>query len=361
MAGAVVVGDRLAWSYGYGLADVSRRIPMTDTTLMNVGSVSKTVTATAIMQLWEAGRLDLDTDVNEYLPFVLANPRFPDSPISIRQLLTHRSSIKDGPAYGASYFCGDPTISLSEWIEGYLAAGSAYYDASENFHTWEPGTLNPPEPPRPYSNVAFGLLGYLVERLADTPFQDYWRHRIFAPLGMDETGWFLGEVEGSNHAIPYSVVPDDFRQADGQELNGLLPASAETLELLAPGARFPHCLYSFPNYPDGLMRTSVRQLANFLMAYINDGTLGGTRLLQLQTVRMVLSSRHFGQALCWQAFELGNDILWGHSGADPGIATLMAFRPGDGVGVIVFANFDGGRTILNSVFERLFQESDSMR
>ena len=141
----------------------------------------------------------------------------------------------------------------------------------------------------------------------------------------------------------------------------MLPASAETLELLAPGARFPHCLYSFPNYPDGLMRTSVRQLANFLMAYINDGTLGGTRLLQLQTVRMVLSSRHFGQALCWQAFELGNDILWGHSGADPGIATLMAFRPGDGVGVIVFANFDGGRTILNSVFERLFQESDSMR
>lgn len=60
IAGAVVVGDRLAWSNGYGWADVSRRIPMTDTTLLNVGSVSKTVTATAIMQLWEAGRLSSD-------------------------------------------------------------------------------------------------------------------------------------------------------------------------------------------------------------------------------------------------------------------------------------------------------------
>jgi len=80
---------------------------------------------------------------------------------------------------------------------------------------------------------------------------------------MDETGWFLSEVEHSHHAIPYSVAPNDFRQADGQELNGLLPASTETLELLSPGDRFPHCLYSFPNYPDGLMRTSVRQLANF--------------------------------------------------------------------------------------------------
>src|SRR5207237_9877351 len=114
IAGAVVVGDRLAWSNGYGLADVSRRIPMTDTTLMNVGSVSKTVTATAIMQLWEAGRLDLDTDVNEYLPFVLANPRFPDSPISIRQLLTTRSSIQSGRACGASYFCAPRTLPTSQ-------------------------------------------------------------------------------------------------------------------------------------------------------------------------------------------------------------------------------------------------------
>lgn len=357
---AVVVADRLAWSHGYGWADITREIRMTDETLLNIGSVSKTVTATAVMQFWEAGQFDLDANINEYLPFVLANPRFPNAAITVRQLLTHRSSIKDGPAYGASYSCGDPTISLADWIEGYLTPGGDYYDAQENFHVWGPGTRNPPEQPRAYSNVGFGLLGYLVERVANTSFREYCRDKIFAPLGMDQTGWFLSEIETSNHAIPYTLLPDDFELSEGQTLNTLLPAAGATLESLRPGTHFPHCLYSFPNYPDGLVRTSVRELARFLMAYINGGILDAAGILRGETVRMMLSNRHFGRALCWDEIPRNGETMWGHGGGDPGIATRMAFRPDDGVGVIMFFNFDGRLSRPGEIFGRLLQEAASL-
>jgi CubicO group peptidase (beta-lactamase class C family) len=98
---------------------MENKIPMTDKTIQNIGSISKTITATAVMQLWEKGKFKLDDDVNGYLPFKERNPYFPDDPITFRELLTHKSSIKDGPAYEDSYACGDPTISLKDWIEDF--------------------------------------------------------------------------------------------------------------------------------------------------------------------------------------------------------------------------------------------------
>jgi len=93
---AVVVGERLIWSGGYGLADVHGGIEMSPDSIQNIGSISKTVTATAVMQLWEEGRFGLDDDVGDFLPYPIRNPRFPDTPITFRQLLAHRSAIKDG-------------------------------------------------------------------------------------------------------------------------------------------------------------------------------------------------------------------------------------------------------------------------
>ncbi|MGB2906344.1 MAG: serine hydrolase domain-containing protein, partial [Candidatus Aminicenantaceae bacterium] len=146
---------------GFGWADIENEIPYDpEQTLQNIGSVSKTFTATAVMQLWEQGRFKLDDDVNSYLSFKVKNPRFPEASITFRQLLTHRSSIKDGPSYGESYACGDPQVTLKTWIEQYFTPGGETYDADENFHVWKPGQEGKlPAQPRPYSNVGFGLLG----------------------------------------------------------------------------------------------------------------------------------------------------------------------------------------------------------
>jgi len=187
LAVCVVKGDRIVWSKGFGFADLAAQVPMNPAdSIQNIGSISKTVTATAVMQLAEQRRINLDEDVNAYLGFAVRNPRFPDVPITCRHLLTHRSSIKDGPAYGMSYTCGDPTVSRLDWLAAYLTEGGEHFDPEQNFHTWKPGEQEslPPEP-RNYSNVGFGLLGCIVEKVAGVPFAQYCETHLFEPLVVD--------------------------------------------------------------------------------------------------------------------------------------------------------------------------------
>ena len=96
---------------------------MTAFTLMNVASSTKPVTATAVMQLVERGKLLLDADVSRYLPFRLRHPLFPSVRITLRQLLTHTAAIADGPAYEDSYHCGEIDTPLAAWLRAYLLSG----------------------------------------------------------------------------------------------------------------------------------------------------------------------------------------------------------------------------------------------
>ena len=331
--------DQVLWTYNYGHADRSNGMAMTADHIQNIGSISKTITATAIMQLWEDGRFQLDDDVNQYIPISIRNPRFPDIPITFRQLLTHRSSINDGPSYDASYACGDPAVSLTDWIEGYFTPAGAYYDGEANFHLWEPGTIDPPREPRAYTNVGFGLLGYLVEKIAGQRFNAYCKEHIFDPLGMHSTGWHIADIDRTKHSIPYlrlgdaPELPEDFVPAD------MLLSENVTVEDMVPNGAIPHCLYSFYNYPDGLVRTSANELSRFLRAYTMGGALEGNRILKADTISTMLSEDHFNRGLCWDTYNLENDEpFWGHDGGDPGVATIMAFRKRDRVGVVMLFN-----------------------
>jgi CubicO group peptidase (beta-lactamase class C family) len=358
VSAGIVKKDKLVWSGACGLADVENEKPRTEETVQNIGSISKTITATAVMRLFEQGRFKLDDDVNAYLPFPVRNPRFPDEPITFRQLLTHKSSIKDGPAYEHSYACGDPTVSLKDWIKGYFVPGGKYYDKEENFHTWKPGTIEIPPGPRAYTNVGFGLLGYLVEVISGLDFAEYCKKNIFTPLGMTHTGWYLADVDVSRHAIPYTPFSESFKMPEGLTVEGFLPRYGKDKQTLKPGGLFPHCLYSFPNYPDGLVRTSVPDMSRFLRAYINDGVFENYRLLKKETIQTMLSNEHLGRGLCWYELKLKNgDAAWGHGGGDPGISTQMMFRPGDDVGVILFFNTDNPGKAAAEILDRLFVEA----
>lgn len=347
VAACVVRGDQLEWSTAHGWADIAARRPMTVRSIQNIASVSKTVTATAVMQLWEEEKLSLDEDVNGYLSFPVRNPRYPDMPITIRQLLTHTSSITDGPAYEPSYACGDPTMSLLDWLQAYFDPGGVNYDAENNFLSWEPGTLDLPEEPSAYSNLGFGLLGGIVEVIAKKPFASYCEQRIFEPLAMKDTGWCLAGVDKARHAVPYGAAPD-----------ARLPRSDDSANVTNDSNYHAHCLYSFTNYPDGLVRTSVDDLSKFLRSYIGLGQFQSARILREATIERMLTASHDGQGLCWRRSpHLGRDPgLWGHGGSDPGVRTTMDFRRTDGVGVIVFSNYDGWH-LVPEVAKRLFAAS----
>lgn len=326
IACCVVKENRMIWSGAYGWSNIEKGIPMSIDGIMNIASISKTFTATAVMQLWEKELIQLDVDINRYLPFQVRNPHHPEAAITVTQLLSHTSSIIDGDSYDASYSDGDPPISLEDWVTAYLIPEGQFYNEKQNFSRTAPGSKHE------YSNVGYGLLGYLVEQISGMPFYEYCRIHIQNPLGMEQSGWFLHEIDHSKHITPY-----EFKKQENLPLE----------------------LYSFPNYPDGLLRTSVRELSYFLLAIMNGGKCNQVRILEKSTLKEMLQpmvETEDGQGLCWHQIEF--EDLWGHSGGDPGVATLMYFNPRTRVGVITFQNNHKGDPF--SVARKLYTVANNL-
>ena len=345
-AACVVKGKSVVWSNYYGTANREKNIPMGPEGIINIGSISKTFVAAAAMQLWEKGLLDLDADINQYLDFKIRNPKYPDKPITVFQLLTHTSSTRDGEAYYASYSCGDPVISLHDWIQGSLSPGGKFYNNGDSFGDWTPGAGE-----QKYSNIGFGLLGLIVERIAGEPFNEYCKKHIFVPLGMQNTGWLLGEVNTANHIIPYAIITAE-NEGKILERKGLFAPGTE----LAKNTLLPYCLYSFPNYPDGLVRTTLRDLSLYLIAMMNGGKINGNRILKKTTVHKMLSLQLKGsdsQGLAWHRDTLSGQRVWGHKGGDPGIAANLFFNTSGRTGVITIQNILTGDTF--PIVEKIYQ------
>lgn len=342
---ALIRGQEIAWSNSYGFADLERRIPMSLDTIQNIASISKTFTTAALIQQVEAGQFSLDDDIQRHLPFPVRNPAHPDAPITIRQLLTHRSSIRDGSAYSRRYACGDPSLPLADWLRGYFTPGHADYSAKENFHAWAPGGG------WDYCNLAYGLAAHLVEVATGTDFERYCRERLFGPLGMTDTSWYLRNVDQSRHAVPYTFV-------GGGEARG--PAWGGTAQgVIRPAGAPPpqaiegfqaNCRYNHPNFPDGFLRTSVRQLARWALCHLSGGTVSGTgaRILDQRSVQALLTVQRVegrrSQGLTWYATTtVRGQLAWGHGGSDPGVNTHLHLLPTEGIGSIVFLNTNGAR------------------
>ncbi len=179
MSVAIVRGGRTVFSQGYGYADVEAARRVTADTVFQIASVSKTVTATAMMMLWQDGRFKPDDPVAPLLDFPLVHPKFPDVPVTFRHLFTHTSGISD-EVYGDLDFAGKTPPSLRDFLAGYLAPGGRWYSADKCWSDAKPGTA------WSYSNVAVALLGYLAERVSPDPLDVITQKRIFAPLGMQQ-------------------------------------------------------------------------------------------------------------------------------------------------------------------------------
>ena len=350
LAAVIITSGRIAWSRGYGYADIGAGRRMDPAaTIQNIGSISKTITGTAVMQLVEKGQIDLDQDVSRYVQFPVQHPKHPTIPITCRLLLTHRSGIIDGDAYGAGYACNDPALGLGDWLRAYLTPTGQFYQAAGNFGDYEPGTT------WKYSNVGFGLLGHVVERVAGEPFRDYTRKHIFEPLGLKNVGWFWEDIDPATHASTYTPINAKTQKSvDEARQQGLINGSPEQHPNL--GEFQAYCRYNFTNYPDGALRISANELSRFIIAYMG----GGGPLLRPETVKQMLTpaapiSQDSGQGLAWRATHVRSDIRWGHGGADPGVRTGMAFRPSDGVGMVIFVNRGGVN--LERIADRLFAEA----
>jgi CubicO group peptidase (beta-lactamase class C family) len=316
---AMVKSWRTEFARGYGYANVEKARRVTPDTIFQIASVSKTVTATALMLLWQDAAFRLDDPIAPHLDFAVANPAFPDMPISFRQLFTHTSSILDS-TYDDLDFSTGTLPSLRDFLAGYLVPGGKWYDAKKNWSAAKPGTA------WSYSNVAVALLGYLGERLSGRPLDVFTRARIFGPLGMNDTSWRYEGVSDDRLAQPYDFVDAHFKQL--------------------PRPRYP-------DWPAGLLCTSANDFAKFLASYTQATLLKPGTIQTMFTPDPVVvnpDSPKLRTGLIWALAPLGDSTVAFHTGGDPGTVTLAAIDVTHGNAALCFANSSADKS--KASFER---------
>jgi CubicO group peptidase (beta-lactamase class C family) len=243
---AIVHNGKVLFSKGYGFADIDAHTAVDPhETLFRPGSVSKLFTWTALMQQVEAGRIDLDADVNSYIDFTI--PPYEGQSVLVRHLMSHSPGMSD--VSGISVQKVEDLTPYGDWIKSNIPE-----------RVWAPGTEIA------YSNYGVALAGYIVERVSGEPFADYVENHIFKPLGMDSTTF-------------REPLPAEFeaRMANGYELeDGRLVAQ--------PFELFSNIM------PAGSATSSAENMARFMLAMLSDGRLGRTRILKPESVRLLMSA-----------------------------------------------------------------------
>ena len=239
---AVVKDGKLLFAKGYGYADVEKKKPVSaQDTLFRPGSVSKLFTWTAIMQLFEQGKLNLDADVNQYLDYQI--PEAFGKPITLKNIMTH-------------------TPDFEEQIKDLFQTNPAKPDLGQYLKTHIPRRIYAPGTVPAYSNYATAVAGYIVERVSGRPFEDYINENIFKPLKMQHSTFAQPLPQGLAELM-----------SNGYRLGSDKP---ESFEIVNP-------------FPAGSLSSSATDMAQFMMAHLQDGRLGDAQILKPETARLMHS------------------------------------------------------------------------
>ena len=307
---AVVHDQTLVWAAGFGWADVERRRPATAETLYRIASITKTFTATAILQLRDAGQLQLDDPLTRHLPwFSIAGKHSDAPPITLRHLLTHTSGL---PREAAFPYWTDFDFPTTERLREGLARQESIL-ATET--QWK------------YSNLALALAGEVVEAVSGEPWPQYVKAHILDPLGMKDTLVLAPDPDDPRLARPYGRrMPDGSRAAPPHvDTRGISPAAN--------------------------MTTSVTDLARFAMLQFRDGPTGGAQILrgstlrEMQRVHWLEPDWQAGWGLGFRILRTGGKTSFGHGGSLPGYRTQLRIWPADKLAVIAMTNADDGDSL----------------
>lgn len=336
LAACIIRKDSIVWSHGFGYQNAELRIPMTPHSVIGTASITKIVTAIAIMQLHERGKLNLDDPVNKFLPFAIRHPKYPEVHMTISQLLSHTASTSNGPSLWRSYSCDEQTLSQRQWVEAYFLPGGAYYHEEGNFGASKPGEEFF------YSNAGYGLLAYLVEVVSGLPFGRYCRENIFNPLQMGNTSLNAADIQPGTLSTMYSYGYTMDLERD------LMASHTDCARASAGDYFFPLCNYTTTTLGASGMYSSIEQLAHLLMALMNNGAHEGIRILGEPSVTEILGHHVDSKKLPGQfaSFGLGGyamrlnngGLVWGHTGADAGLSSIMLFNRETKIGAIVLAS-----------------------
>ncbi len=303
---SVVKDGEVLFAEGYGKADVKENEPVVaDETLFRIASTSKLFTATAVMQLVEEGKVDLDRDVNAYLGDVEVPDTYPGQPVTMRHLLTHTAGFEE-------HFTGSKARSAGEVADlgEYLAADM-------------PARVTPPGEVTSYSNYGVALAGHVVEEISGQTYDRYLKENVTGPLGMRNT----------SAAQPPAPAALDRRLATGYDVAGDEPVAGSFEYVNVP--------------PAGTVSTTSTDMARFMMAHLNDGSYGGGRILDEATTREMHEEQFAnspgldGMAVTFNQQTVNGERMIEHGGNLTQFHALLALIPDRDVGLFVAYNSYG--------------------
>lgn len=298
----VVSDGQIIANRGYGYSDLEPQTPVDpEHTLFRPGSVSKLFTWTAVMQQVEAGRLDLDADVNTYIDFAI--PEFDGEPITLRNVMTHTTGFEEVVHDLIQTEDASTSLTLADYLKQNLPN-----------RIYAPGTMPA------YSNYAAALAGYIVERASGEPFPYYVQRHIFEPLHME-------------HATFVQPLPDAMRSAMSRAYLNRSNGQTQPFEIV-------------PASPAGALSATGPDMALFMIAHLNQGA----GLLRPETAQMMHETidRQFpvvnSMALGFYRQDLNSERILGHAGDTQFFHSNLALLMDQNVGVFISLNSSGGQT-----------------
>lgn len=297
---AVVKDGELIFAKGYGYADREKQLPVVaDQTLFYPGSAGKLFTWTAVMQLVEQGKLDLQADINQYLDFTIP-ATFPQ-PITLEHLLTHTSGFEEQLA----------ALQVADQAD--VQPTGAFLQARLPARVYAPGTTFA------YSNYATVLAGYIIERVSGVPFEQYITDHLLTPLAM-------------KHTSAYQPLP------------------AELMANLSKGYHYHNGQYESVDFewiaaaPAAPIHTTATDMAKFMIAHLNHGQVGAARILQDATCDL-MHQKHFahdpwvnGVGYGFMVSQQNGQTITWHTGGSAHFNTMLALIPAENVGFFVSYN-----------------------
>jgi serine beta-lactamase-like protein LACTB, mitochondrial len=296
---AIVENGVYAWAQGFGFADLENNAPASEHTLYRLGSISKSLTATAAMELWERGQLDLDVPVQKYCP---AFPQKP-WPITTRQVMGHLAGIR----HYKSGSQDDPEIGNTKHFDDPIQAGL-------NFFKNDP-LLSQPGTHFHYSTQGYTLVGCVIEGASGSHYVAFVQRNVFRPADMEQT-----QVDNRFKIVPYRTR--FYRKTDS--------GTVENSDFLDSSYKIP----------GGGWLSSAEDMANFEVAILNDKLIKpSTRDLMWTPLKPTDGSEdHY--ALGWGVAEEDGLATVGHSGGQQGTSTDFLIAPAQRAGVVVLANME---------------------
>jgi len=302
----VVVKDwQIVYHHEFGYSDLELKAPLREDNLFRIASISKSFSATSMMQLMEKGLVTLDTDVSTLAGFPIRNPRYPDKVITLEMLMSHTSSLNDSQGYFVLDVV-NPDMN-PDWAKCY--------------NDYEPGTGYE------YCNLNFNLVGTFIEKLSGERFDQYVVHHVLEPLGL-YGGYCVDSLDASRFAKLYNW--EDGKMVEQKD------AYAPRSERIA-NYRFG---YDTPVFsPTGGMKISACDLARYMMMHMGWGTApDGTRIISSEASHSMQTERsapeHYGLALEHDFKKVPGVELVGHTGCAYGLRSAMFWAPDRSYGLV---------------------------